>query len=338
MRRRQVSGVRVALVVGLVLVSVNAADAATPPAALSLQTVTDLALPGRPTRMDYISIDPASRRAYLAHMGDGTVIAVGTAPPEVRGVVRGTPRVRGVLAVPELGRVFAAAAGSSQVVVIDAHRLEVVGRIRDGNVDGLEYAPGVERLFVSDQSGGNCVAIDPATSTVLRRIAVGGDVGNTRFDPATGRILVAVGSSNELVAIDPSALVVVGRWALPGVEGAHGVAVDPSTATAFVAGEGNATVAAFSLRDHEETALSQVGEGVDVLDVDPGTHRLFVASESGVVSVFDVSGGRLDKLEQGFLAPGAHVVGVDRATHLLYFPLQDLGGGPVLRIARYTGP
>ena len=34
---------------------------------------------------------------------------------------------------------------------------------------------------------------------------------------------------------------------------------------------------------------------------------------------------------------GAHVVGVDRVTHLLYFPLKDVGGRPVLRIARYAG-
>ena len=50
-----------------------------------------------------------------------------------------------------------------------------------------------------------------------------------------------------------------------------------------------------------------------------------------------VSGGGLKKLEEGFFAPDAHVVGVDRVTHLLFFPLQDIGGRPVLRIARYAG-
>jgi hypothetical protein len=56
-----------------------------------------------------------------------------------------------------------------------------------------------------------------------------------------------------------------------------------------------------------------------------------------VVSIFDVAGGGMKKLEEGFFAPNAHVVGVDRTTHLLYFPLKDLAGRPVLRIARYTG-
>ena len=308
------------------------------PGTLSLEVETDLPLPGGATRMDYISVNSASHRVYLAHMGDGTVVAVSTSPPMVLGVAKGTPRVRGVLAVPELGLIYAAAAGSSEVIVLDATSLKITGRIAAGNVDGLDYVGSVQRLFVSDQHGGNCVVIDARTNEVVKKIPVGGDVGNTRFDPSTGRILVAVGSTDELVAIGPESLSVVGRWALPGVKGAHGIAVDPSTQTAFVAGEGNASVCAFSLKDHTVKAVASVGEDVDVLDVDPSTHRLFVASESGVVSIFDVTGGRLVKLEEGFFAPAAHVVGVDRETHLLCFPLKDIGGHPVLRIARYTGP
>ncbi len=307
-------------------------------APLSFQVVADVALPGGATRMDYISVDHASHRAYLAHMGDGTVVAVDTSAAKVSGVVAGTPTVRGVLAVPDRNLVYAAAAGSGEIVVIDADTLQVEARIPAGNVDGLAYVPDSKRLFVTDQHGGNCVVIDTATNTVVQRIAVGGDLGNTRFEPVTGDILEAVGASNELVAIDPRSLAVTGRWPLPGVKGAHGVAIDSSTATAFVAGEENASVCAFSLREHREKAIASVGEGVDVLDVDPGTHRLYVASESGVVSVFDVTRGGLQKLEQGHFARDAHVVGVDAATHLLYFPLQDVAGRPVLRIVRYRGP
>lgn len=337
MKRALSIRVRVAILAGLAIAVGSQPAGAGAPATLSLEVVTDLSLPGGATRMDYISVDSTSHRAYLAHMGDGTVVAVSTSPLKVLGVAEGTPRVRGVLAVPELGQVYAAAAESGEVVVLDAASLKVRGRIPAGNVYGLDYVASVQRLFVTDQHGGNCVAIDARTSKVIKKIPVGGDAGNTRFDPATGRILVAVGSSNELVAIDPESLTVVGRYALPGVKGAHGVAVDPSTQSAFVAGEGNASVCAFSLRQHEVKAMASVGEDVDVLDVDPSTHRLFVASESGVVSIFDVTGGGLKKLEEGFFAAAAHVVGVDRVTHLLYFPLKDIAGRPVLRIARYTG-
>jgi hypothetical protein len=36
--------------------------------------------------------------------------------------------------------------------------------------------------------------------------------------------------------------------------------------------------------------------------------------------------------------PHAHSVAVDPRTHLLYFPLQDIGGRPVLRIMEGTPP
>jgi DNA-binding beta-propeller fold protein YncE len=301
---------------------------------LPLETVADVALPGHATRMDYISVAPALHRVYLAHMGDGSVVAVDTVERKVVAETGGLPRVRGVLAVPELGKVYAGAAGSGEVVALDASSLAVLARVPAGNVDGLDYAPAVKRVFVTDQHGGNDVVLDAASDRVIDKIPVGGDVGNTRFDPGTGRILVAVGSTNTLVAIDPETMKVVGRFPLPGVEGAHGVALDPSTRTAFVAGEGNDTVCAFDLTRSAVTGVARVGEGVDVLDVDPGTHALFVASESGVVSVFDVAGGALRKTAEAFYAPGAHVVGVDRTTHLVYFPLADLNGHPALRIAR----
>ncbi len=306
--------------------------------ALPLHLVADVALPGGATRMDYISIDSAGHRAFLAHMGDGSVISVDTAGLKVAAEGKGTPRVRGVLSVPELGRLYAAAAGSGEVVVMDSGSLKVLARIAAGNADGLDYVPSLQRLFVTDQHGGNDVVIDAKTDKVLKKIPVGGDVGNTRFDPKSGRVLVAVGSSNELVAIDPEKMTVAGRYPLPGVEGAHGIAIDPSTETAFIAGEENSVVSSFSLTENKVTAVAPVGRDVDVLDVDPATHRLFVASESGVVSVFDVSGGGLKKVAEGFFAPDAHVVGVDRSTHLLYFPLKEIGGKPILRVERYEGP
>ena len=44
------------------------------------------------------------------------------------------------------------------------------------------------------------------------------------------------------------------------------------------------------------------------------------------------------KLGQGRLAPSAHTVAVDPATHLVYFPLESgTAGRPELRIMEPTG-
>jgi hypothetical protein len=70
---------------------------------------------------------------------------------------------------------------------------------------------------------------------------------------------------------------------------------------------------------------------VDVLALDPVLHRLYAASESGVVSAYDVGAGALRRIGQAFVAPNAHVVAVDPTTHRVYFPLRDVGGRPVMR-------
>ncbi len=71
----------------------------------------------------------------------------------------------------------------------------------------------------------------------------------------------------------------------------------------------------------------------DVLAFDAELKRLYVSAESGTVTVFQESGTELRSLGQLHM-PHAHTVSVDPKTHLVYFPLQDIGGHPILRIMR----
>jgi hypothetical protein len=60
-------------------------------------------------------------------------------------------------------------------------------------------------------------------------------------------------------------------------------------------------------------------------------HYLYVASESGPVSVFRVAAA-VTKIGDIRVGPNAHVVVVDPATHRAYFPLKNLDGRTTLRI------
>jgi DNA-binding beta-propeller fold protein YncE len=79
------------------------------------------------------------------------------------------------------------------------------------------------------------------------------------------------------------------------------------------------------------TQTFDVGNGPDVLALDEGKGRLYVAAESGQVAVFDVSGPSVHKLWQDEIGPDAHSVAVDPDTHIVYLPLTDVDGHPVLR-------
>jgi DNA-binding beta-propeller fold protein YncE len=75
-----------------------------------------------------------------------------------------------------------------------------------------------------------------------------------------------------------------------------------------------------------------VGNGPDVLAFDPILHHLYVASESGILSIFDQQNDQMAKLEDIRVDPSAHTIAVNPQNHQVYLPLENVGDRPVLRI------
>ena len=297
-----------------------------------LRMVADIPLPGKAVRFDYQSLDPSHGRLYIAHMNADQLVVFDTKKREVVASLDGFPSVHGVWAVPELGRVYASATGEHKVAVVDTQSLERIGKAGPVHYpDDIAYTPGPKRVFVSDEHGDADAVIDATTNALLTSIPLGGGAGNTVYDSGSGYFLVAVHEKNELAAIDPAAAKIVGRYPVPGVVSPHGVALDLSARLVFVAGEENHKLALVDLTNMQVLATYPVGKDPDVLAFDPGLKRLYVSAESGNVTVFREKGKTLVN-EGNLFMPHAHTVSVDPETHLVYFPLQNVDGHPVLRI------
>jgi DNA-binding beta-propeller fold protein YncE len=314
------------------LLHAGTSQAARRPTAPILQRLADIPLPGPALRFDYQSIDTTAGRLYISHMDASELVVLNLESRRVEGTIPHLPRVTGVWAVPALGTIYASVPGKHSVAVIDARTLRVkalVGEI--GFPDGIAYASRVKKIYVSDESGGGELVIDGLTNRKVTTIPLGGEAGNTIYDPGSERILVAVQTLNEVVEIDPRTDRVTARHQVKGASRPHGMALDAAHRLLFVANEGNATLLAFNLRTMEVVEAHPVGEDPDVLAFDPVWRRIYVASESGVVSVFTEKAGRL--VPDGDLTmPHAHTVSVDPRTHLVYLPLQNVHGRPLLRI------
>jgi YVTN family beta-propeller protein len=319
------------------LIGAAAADPATPPS-LSLVRVTDVPLGGNTTRLDYESLDQSRHLLFIAHLGDSAVIVFDTQAERVITRIPGISKVHGVLAIPELGAVYASATGTNDVVAIDERTLKVVARIPGGVYpDGMAYAPEVHKLYVSDEHGGTDTVIDVPTNTRIATIPLGGDVGNTQYDPVSKHIFANVQTRSQLVEIDPRTDKVIARLDLPHANGNHGLLIEPQQRRAFIACEGNHKLLVLDLEARKVTATFNVGEDPDVLAYDPTLRLLYVASESGIASVFKAQSEEVSKVGEGPLGPDAHVVAVDPTTHKSYFPLKNLDGRTILRIMR-PGP
>ena len=302
--------------------------------ALPFRTVRDVPLSGGETRFDYQSFDSTTNRLYIAHLGDGVLAIFDANKETVIGEVKDLPRVHGVIAVPELHRIYASATGSNELAVIDDSTLQIVARVPAGDYpDGIAYATKVNKIYVSDLHGKSDTVIDAKTNQRITTITLGGGAGNTQYDSVLEHIFVTVHGQNQLAEIDPTKDQVIARYTLDGCSEPHGLLIDSEHRLAFVACEENAKLALFDLEAKKMTAIHSVGRDPDVLAFDKGFGRLYVSAESGIIAIFDEDGRNLKKVAEGLFAPNAHSVAVDSSTHRVYFPLQNVGGKPVLRIA-----
>lgn len=303
----------------------------------SLTEVADIALPGPAVRFDYLSLDAQNGRLYISHMNADQLVVFDTAKRTVIANLDGFNHVHGVIAIPEINRVFASITGNHQVVALDTRDMKMVAT--GGPVsypDGLAYAPLQKRIFVSDERGEVDAVFDAAALKLLARIPLGGGAGNTVYDAGSGHILVAVHGVNQLITIDTVTNKMIGKYPLPGIQDPHGIVIDSEDHVAFVAGEENHSLAVFDMNSMRVLSTYQVGEAPDVLAYDPGLKRLYVSAESGTVTIFHY-GNRELTLDDTLYMPHAHSVAVDPRTHLVYFPLENIAGHPLLRIMRPGG-
>src|SRR5881397_4399674 len=264
---------------------------AIPPASTAeapLRVVTDVPLPGSASRFDYQSLEPASGRLFISHMGAGQLVVFDVRAIRVIGNLESFPTVTGVLAVPAEHRAYASATGDHAVVVVDDSTLQIVARVPGPRFpDGIAYAPEERRVFVSDESGRRDFVIDAATDSVVARIGLEGEAGNTQYDPGSHCVIVAVQTANQLAVIDPATATIVRRIALDReVRYPHGVYIDTPHRLAFISGQESGTLGVLDLRTLQLRQVLPIGSDPDVLAFDPTLGRLYVAAESGVVAVF----------------------------------------------------
>jgi DNA-binding beta-propeller fold protein YncE len=325
---------RVWLVAGA-MVSASLAGCSTSPqlgGGLPLRKVSETALTGGAVRFDYTALDAERGRLFIAHMGAGELIDVDVHSHEVVRTVPDLPDVHGVIVVPDKHRVYATATGDNQLVAIDEDSGQVVFRApTDTYPDGLAYDPIRRAVWTTNESAGTETVVDAATGAIRATVPLGGEVGNVAYDSFLDQMVVAVQGRNDLAAIDPDSFTVTERIPTPGCDHPHGLALDATDQVMFVGCEANAAMVTVDLPNRAVVDHHEVGETPDVLVYDSDAGRVYIAAESGWVSVFDHHQGHLTSQGSAHLADGAHSLALDPNSHHTYFPIpKGPKGSPVL--------
>ena len=163
------------------------------------------------------------------------------------------PGVHGVIAVPQLGRVYASATDAHQALTIDARHGRVLARAPAGQYpDGLAYDPVERHVFVSDESGGVETVLNAAGHRIAT-ISLGGEAGNVQYDAGSGHVLVDVQTRDDIAVIDPRTNRIVRRVAAARLQSRPRPLIDSTRRLAFVACDGNATLLTLDLRTMKVT-------------------------------------------------------------------------------------
>ncbi len=128
-------------------------------------------------------------------------------------------------------RLFIANLSNNTLDVVDVKAGRLIKQIpHQQKIQGVAYAPDVDRIFVGNGADGVCNVFDGKSYDLVRSIKLD-DADNVRFDARTGRVYVAH-AENALSAIDSRSLEIKATIKLPGAPEAF--QIDPSRPRLFV--------------------------------------------------------------------------------------------------------
>jgi hypothetical protein len=195
---------------------------------------------------------------------------------------------------------------------------------------------------VSDQGDGALSLIADSGSGARKQVPLGVETGNVVFDVARGWFWITVvmaSPPDKLIAVDPTTAKIQTSIDVPGCSGAHGLRLHPDHQSALIACESNDVLARVDLGGAHAVTTGRTGSGPDVLSIDPGLGWLYVAAESGDLTVFDIGKPGVVLLGHDHPGKSSHSVAVDPSTHRVFFPLMaGPSGTPVLRVMRPRAP
>lgn len=310
-------------------------------ARLPLELVKDVDLPGGATRFDYQDIDAKLGHLVVTHMNDGSVLFIDLRDGSVLKELTDIPVARGVVVADDVGLVFVTSSPHT-LVLIDNQSMREAARVRTGKgPDGVGWDPIDKIVGVSDQRDGALSLIADSGKGKRTQVPLGVETGNTVFDAKRGWFwITVVGSSppDRLVAVDPVSAAIQKEISVPGCRGAHGLRLHPDGQSAFVVCESNSLLVRVDLTSELVVGTASTGSGPDVLSIDPGLGWLYLAAESGDLTVFDLDKSGVSVIGHDRPGSHAHSVAVDPATHRVFFPLMaGPKEKPVLRIMRPSG-
>lgn len=291
-------------------------------AQVSYVKVADIPIGGAGA-FDYLNVDSAAKRLYVTH---GTeVVVIDTATNKIVGRIADTPRVHGIVIVPDLGRAFTTNGGEGKVSIIDIKTLQTLSKVETGaNPDAVLYDPSRKEIYTfngAQKGGNNATVIDAAKGTVVATVDLGDKPETGQVDPAMGRVFVNLENKNLVAVIDTATHTKIAEWPISPADGPTGMAIDTLSRRLFVGGDKLALVDYTTGKVVTSVAIC---EGTDATWYDPANKLVFNSCGDGhiTISKFDAP-NTLTVVSTLTTTRGARTMAFDPATRRIYTAAQN---------------
>lgn len=274
-------------------------------------------LPSSNTGWDYITLDQATGRLFIARRADGLTVW-DTKAGKVLATVENSTGANGVVLVQEFGRGYTAMTDVT-MLAFDLATLKPIERVKldEGDLNQGFYDPATKRVHMvvgNRPARTTWISLDAATGKVLGRTEFDSKKMDDPAPDGRGTLYAPMRDNNAILKLSSSDLKVQATWKLGDCVQPVAVEFDHAANRVLVACRGDKPVfIALDPTDGRVTATLPIGRGVDgtmsVIRQDgPDKYSLVetVATRSMArVIAMDAASGRLFTVTAGYFQPAA---------------------------------
>ena len=271
---------------------------------------------------DFITVDSAARRLYVAHGTQVDVLDADTGKSV--GVIADTPGVHGIAIASSLERGFTTNGKENGVSVFNTRTLAPIKKVDVGEKpDSIYFDSASQRVFTGNHGSHNITVIDAESATVVGTIDVKGD-GEGLVTGNHGTIFVDLEDKSEVVEFDPKSLEVLHRFPIQGGEAPTGMAIDREHDRLFI-GCHNKVLVVMNATNGQTVATLPIGAGVDAAGFDKQAGLIFASNGDGTLNVIhEKSPDQYEAVETVTTQKGAKTMAFDRQTKRIFLPVAEV--------------
>jgi YVTN family beta-propeller protein len=264
---------------------------------------------------DYLTVDSAAHRLYIAHQTRVQVIDIDTG--KLIGAIQSLTRCHGIVIAPGGKTGFISDGGANTIVVFDPNTLARLGNIPAGtNPDGMVYEPVTHTLWAFNGGSKNATIIDVDKRVVVATVALPGKPEFPAID-SDGAVFVNIEDTNSVVRLDAKTQKITATWPLADCESPSGLAIDQAGERLFSVCDGK-LMAITDAYNGKSLATPHIGEGPDATAYDAARKLAFASNEDGTLSVIDTAKPDYPVIQTLPTMSGARTMALDSTTGKVY--------------------